>query len=353
MERKKLFAVAYTTCLILMLVALPFITAWAQSKPAAPIRLRLIHPGNELSVDHITMLKFKELTEEYTNKRVDVRVFSGGTFTPVLKQVEALARGDCEMALNWFFFLEMADPMQGMFSLRFLVQVTPDNMTYGRNISTNPKLIDMVRQRFDKLGLTLIPPFIPTGTGEFIVANNVRPVEKIEDVKGLKIRAPGGRLGPLFWKNSGASPMSIAAPEVSAALQTGVVDGLISQLGFYHVNNYHTKYLTLPLCTIGPHSMWANPKWWSSLPADIRDIILNKVMPNVLDTALKASMDLDTKALREMQAPPRNVKVTWMSAKEVDRWKQATFPQGVAALKEAIGEGVVNTVLDIVEKSKP
>lgn len=51
-----------------------------------------------------------------------------------------------------------------------------------------------------------------------------KPVQRLEDFKGVKIRMPEGLAGDLM-KRIGASVVTLPFPEVSNALQTGVLDG--------------------------------------------------------------------------------------------------------------------------------
>ena len=51
-----------------------------------------------------------------------------------------------------------------------------------------------------------------------------KPVQRLDDFKGLKIRMPEGLAGDLM-KRIGASVVTLPFPEVSNALQTGVLDG--------------------------------------------------------------------------------------------------------------------------------
>ena len=51
-----------------------------------------------------------------------------------------------------------------------------------------------------------------------------KPVRSIEDLRGLKIRVPSRNSG-LVVEAWGATPVSMPAPEIYNAMQTGVVDG--------------------------------------------------------------------------------------------------------------------------------
>lgn len=100
-----------------------------------------------------------------------------------------------------------------------------------------------------------------------------RPVNTIEDLKGLRIRSANDYIGPLaaFGAEGVAMPMTDTYP----ALQRGVLDGVIApyealkSLSFGEVVKYYSEL---------PHSRGAYPsrgmnmEVWNSLPADIQAV---------------------------------------------------------------------------------
>ena len=77
-----------------------------------------------------------------------------------------------------------------------------------------------------------------------MLTNNVRPVSKPDDVKGLTIRTMVSNLPIETWELLGANVVSMNVGEVFSALQTGVIDGqenpitAIKSNSFYEVQKY-------------------------------------------------------------------------------------------------------------------
>ncbi|MFD1737431.1 TRAP transporter substrate-binding protein [Bacillus salitolerans] len=71
-----------------------------------------------------------------------------------------------------------------------------------------------------------------------------KEVMKPEDMKGLRFRVTPSPPLQDFYKSLGASPESLPLPEVYAAVQTGVIDGMDMDLDATITNKYHevTKY---------------------------------------------------------------------------------------------------------------
>ncbi len=79
-----------------------------------------------------------------------------------------------------------------------------------------------------------------------IISNSKRPVKSIDDIGGLKIRCPENKLLLEIWDKFGAQTAPIALGDLTAALQTGTVDG--QELGVQHFYSFgwveFNKYLT-------------------------------------------------------------------------------------------------------------
>lgn len=79
-----------------------------------------------------------------------------------------------------------------------------------------------------------------------IISNSKHPVNSLDDIKGLKIRCPENKLLLAIWEEFGAQTAPIALADLTAALQTGTVDG--QELGVQHFYSFgwveFNKYLT-------------------------------------------------------------------------------------------------------------
>lgn len=121
------------------------------------------------------------------------------------------------------------------------------------------------------------------------ITTSSRPIEKPEDLKGLKMRVPPAAIWTSMFKAFNTSPTTISLQDVYTSLQTKVVDGqenpmvLIEASKFYEVQKY---------CSLTNH-MWdgfwilGNKAKFSKLPADIQQILVR----NINEAALKQRVD--------------------------------------------------------------
>lgn len=156
--------------------------------------------------------------------------------------------------------------------------------------------------------------------GERHVTSNV-PIDKPEDLKGLKIRVPDAPLYMMFPKAAGANPTPIAFAEVYLALQQGTVDAQENPLPTIQAKKFHevqkhinlTGHITDALLTIV-----GGPAWNAMDAAD----------QAALEAVLDETSDCATSQIIEME---KNL-VQWfrdegVDVREVDRapFREATM----------------------------
>ena len=127
------------------------------------------------------------------------------------------------------------------------------------------------------------------------ITNSTRPINKPEDLKGMKLRVPPSPLWTSMFRAFDSAPTSINFAEVYSALQTKIVEGqenplaIISTAKLYEVQKF---------CSITNH-MWdgfwclANKKSFERLPKDLQEIVER----NINEAGLKQRVDV--KALND------------------------------------------------------
>jgi len=78
------------------------------------------------------------------------------------------------------------------------------------------------------------------------IGNNIRPINKPDDLKGIKLRVIQSPLPIKVMEALGASPTPIAWQETVPALKQGVVDGLATGNAYYYIGRVYdyTKYFS-------------------------------------------------------------------------------------------------------------
>jgi len=177
------------------------------------------------------------------------------------------------------------------------------------------------------------------------------PIRKLEDLKGCKIRTPGG------WLNNsliamGAVPVPIPVVDMYMSLQTGVIDGVslaeASQIS--HRSHEVVKYASrVSYACPGIHII-ANLKAWNEFPPDIR-----KIMQQAGTDLLKHYSEVQTKYWTETtpdELKKNNVELIEISPQERKRMVAATDPVKKEWLSKYAQEfdGLGQKLYDIMEK---
>ena len=143
--------------------------------------------------------------------------------------------------------------------------------------------------------------------GERHVTSN-KPINKPEDMKGLKIRVPDAPLYTMFPRAVGANPTPIAFAEVYLALQNGTVDAqenplpTIEAKKFYEVQKYIvlTGHITDALLTIV-----GGPTWSKLSDADKKTF--DAVLKEASDRCTQEIVDVEKKMAAEFEKRGKTV----------------------------------------------
>lgn len=110
------------------------------------------------------------------------------------------------------------------------------------------------------------------------IVTRSRPVRRLADLKGLRLRAPAELIAVL--RDLGADPVNMPMGEVYSALAKGVIDGVVApadtlkSLHFAEVARFYTT-LAVPRGAY-PARVMAT-KRWNTLPASVRQVLLDGI----------------------------------------------------------------------------
>lgn len=139
------------------------------------------------------------------------------------------------------------------------------------------------------------------------------PIRSVEDLKGVKLRAPEGMVYEIFQK-AGASPVALPGSEVFTALDKGVVDAADYTVfaanqaqGLNDIAHYplYPGFHSLPLIDIS-----INKEIWDGLPEDLQ-AILNASVDEFILNHIYSVRKLDAEAVTEAKKNPDIEIINW------------------------------------------
>jgi len=163
-------------------------------------------------------------------------------------------------------------------------------------------------------------------------------VKKLEDIKGLDLRASGGAAEVLSaW---GANPVGMPMPETVEALQKGVVKGLFSSLEVMKDFKFAEtcKYVTMTETSIYPFTVIMNMKSWEALPADVKKVFDDLRVEQSQWTG--DYMDNHVKDAMEWSKTTQKVEVITLSSEEKAKWNAKLQGLTEKWADEAKGKGL-------------
>lgn len=106
-----------------------------------------------------------------------------------------------------------------------------------------------------------------------ITAN--KPIRTPDDLNGLKLRTPEGKIYLAAWQALGASPTPMALGELFMALEQGVVDGQENPLELFATQSFDEvqSHVSLTAHQYQPYLFAISERTFSSLPEDQQKII--------------------------------------------------------------------------------
>lgn len=266
MLRKSVFSVIMVL-IIGLVVSAVLLQGPAFAKDEDVVVLKLGHVAVPDNPYALGAAKFAELVKEKTDGKVVIKLFPNSQLGNQEKLIEGIALGTIDFALTTTAVL-------GQFESKLLVFGFPYMM---RDREHAYKALDSIGM---ELGKNLEPKGIKVmgfyENGVRHMVNNVRKLEKPEDMEGLKMRVMTTPVYIELMKALGADPTPMAFGEVYTACQQGTIDGLecpavhIYQMKFYEVN----KYVTKTAHTYESEVLTMSMRTWKKLPEDIQGILV-------------------------------------------------------------------------------
>jgi len=171
------------------------------------------------------------------------------------------------------------------------------------------------------------------------LVNTKKPVEKLEDLKGLKLRGTG--TSAKVAAALGATPVPMPQTDTYDALQKGVVDGVLSPIEVLKgwkfgevtaatTQNFGSSYSLLFFVAM-------NKKKWDSLPKDVQETI-EKINQEWIEKTAKLWVDLDEEGAKFAIA--KGHKIIPLSKGEDEPWAKLVRPVLEEYVKDTQAKGL-------------
>lgn len=232
-----------------------------------------------------SMMLFKEKLEGATDGRIKVELYFSGVLGKEAEVLDMVKMGTVQGCRGGLF--ERANLKFLLYTLPFMFENTDQVLKLMAS-----EFGDKVNEGALENGFYI--PATGVAGGFRNITNNLRPIQTVEDLKGMKMRTPPIDMTIKTFESLGANPQMVAYTETYMALKQGVVDGQENpfsntvDMKFYEVQ----KYLSVVNWQLHPDPFYVNPEWYNSLPDDLKE---------AFDAAAKEAMEYSNKIWLESE----------------------------------------------------
>ena len=321
-----------STTIIAGLLAIAF-PATAQS---GAVVLKMGHVASTDEPYHKAAEKFAELVKANTAGGVEIQLFPNSLLGGQRELLEGLQLGSVDITLTTAAVLSSFLPKTQVIELPFMFRdrehvykVVDGPLTkeiYAGDEQKKMKVIDTWESGFRN------------------ITNNVRPIEKPDDMKGIKIRVMENKMYIDMFKALGANPTPMARGELFTGLQTKVVDAQENPMGQIYTSRFYEvqKYLTLSGHTYSPEVVVFSLATWKKLSPKNQEAILKASAE-----AKQFNRDLSAKMDKEYigKIKEKGMTVTSLSPQQVGAFQEKMTPVW-DSFADKIGKDLIQKIKD-------
>jgi TRAP-type transport system periplasmic protein len=284
---------------------------------AQAVKLTLGHGAAVGNPRHEAAVKFAELVKARSGGRVEVQVAPSAQLGDDAAMVTALRTGALDFSANSQGAVANAVPEYAAFGMPFMFT----SPAAAFKLLDGPLGKELADKSAEK-GMILLGTW---DNGIRQMTNSKRPITKVEDMKGLKMRVPPDATLVDIVSALGAEAQQIKFAELYVALQQGVVDGQENPLVNIHASKLYEvqKYLTLTNHQFQMTPFLMSKRSWDKL-SDADKKAVREAAAEATTLQRKLSSEADEKLLADLKA--KGVQVTTVD--------NAAFAKATASVDE-------------------
>lgn len=336
MKMSKRLVTTGSISVILLFGAFVLMTVPAVSMAAdKPIELKM-------SVEHGTKAgkylrghaPFAKSIEEATKGKVKVTLYPANSLSKARERVDATIDGIID--IGWLALPHFPNrfPLTEVFTYPGVgfTDAAAASQTAWRMYETFPE----IQEEWKDVKVLTFHALAP-----MVLGTTEKRVTKVDDMKGLKIRA-AGKAATALYKAAGASPMFIPPADMFLNLQKGVVDGCA--IGWEGIRSFGVTKLAKYYIPVWAHPavMFAvimNKDKWNSLPPDIQKEIMS--VSGYAGAELYGKGDDESSSITKSEVQKQGWEILDWAPGEKEKWM---------ALAKGIREGMI---ADLEKKGLP
>lgn len=333
--RKAIFVVLFLSVFLIFLLGGVY--------PVLAKDVRISHGNAKTHPQHIGLLLFQDIVEKGSNGNLKVKIFPSGQLGGERESVEQVKNMSLEMAtasagpLTTFNTSMMVMDIPFLFNSYEIAWMVLDGSAG-----------EALKETFEKQGFKVLG-FMENGFRH--ITNTVRPINKPEDLKGLKLRTMEAPMHMVSFRALGANPTPVPFPELYMVLQQKIVDGQenplmnIWEIKFYEVQDY----VSLSGHIYDPMPLVANLEWFKKLPQEHQSLM---EYAGVQAQNYSRFVNLAREQKLEEMLAGKGMKVNSVSDAEKARFKKIAQPAVLEEVKKRVDAKLIDMWLESIKEAE-
>jgi len=302
---------------------------------SAPVTLKLAHVVSTSAPYHIGAMELVKLVEGKTKGQLKIEIFPGGQLGKGEREIiEGLQIGTIDLIVTSTGPVGGFVPQMMVVDLPFLFR---DN-THVDKVLDGP-IGEGLLKELSKAGIKGIA-FWENGFRN--LTNNKRPVNKPEDVRGLKLRTMENEVHMDAFRTLGSDPTPMTWGEVYTSLRQGVIDGQENPINIIRTHKIYevNKHLALTGHVYSPALLLMNENRFKSLPPDLQKA-LSEAGKEAARFERKFIRDNETKMLEELKG--FGMQVTMPDKRLFQKATEATYKKYESRFGKDLIDKIIGT----------
>lgn len=294
-----------------LVVVLAAPAAWAAEK------LRISLDTNPSHVRNKTTELFAEELKRRAPGKFDIEIYPSGQLFRDRDVAKALRQGGVEMAMPGTWQLDGLEPNMAISSLPVFYGLSEE---FALKIMDGKVGQEINKRTEEKLRVKVLGPWMNLGFQNFYSVS--KPLQRHEDLAGMKMRYSGGTANAERIKFLGATPTLIPWPDVPLALSSSTVDGIAStheSVGSAKLWESGLKYAFEDRQWFGQYVPMVSQAFWAKLSPDLQKALVDS-WAAVIGKGRAMAAEGQKEARAEMEK--QGMKVVTASDAALRQWRE-------------------------------
>ena len=284
--------------------------------------------------------KWAELVKQKSGGKMQIKVFANGVLGGDVQALSAVQGGTIDFTSMNSGILQTQVKEFAIFDFPFMFESGKEadvilDGAFGKKLADLLPAKNLINLAYWELGFREL-------------TNSKRPINKMEDIAGLKIRVIQSPIYIETFNALGANSVPMPFTEVYTALEQKIIDGQENPFSVIETSklNEVQKYLTVTNHIYNPQSVLASKKKWDALTKDEKDI-LTSTMQEATKWQRENSRKLADESLTNLKktmtanvlSPEELAKIRTKIKPVIDKFSASVGPELVKELQAELEKG--------------